>query len=481
MVSPPAHIHLIGIGGAGLSAIARVLLGRGYSVSGSDQQAGPLTEALAEQGATVYVGHRAEQIDGAQMIVRSSAIPDSNPEVAAGQKAGVPVLKRFDFLGDLMRQSCGIAVAGTHGKTTTTGMISHLLIQAEKDPSVIVGGILPLLGTNGRSGSGPHFVIEADEYDHMFLGLRPEIAIITNIEHDHPDIFPDKPSYDAAFRSFVNNLPADGTLIVSLDDPGLRRLLKLLKAEPSHRSRRIIGYGLEEKPDLRVLGVDRVVWADALEQRDSLLHFRVSLDAEISGAVALGTAGRHNVANALAALAVGFTLDIPLAEMSDALKSFTGMGRRFEIKGMINAVSVVDDYAHHPSEIAVVLDAARTRFPSGNIVAVWQPHTFSRVALLYSDFQAAFKDADEVIVLDIYKSRETDTLGISASQLAADIDHPHAHHLATFDETLNYLLTRLKPNDAVIVMNAGNATELAADLVTHLHLLNRERQLTSDE
>ncbi len=456
------HVHLIGIGGAGMSAIARVLLGLGYSVSGSDRELNEQTAALSTAGARIYRGHQAVQIQGASLVVRSSAIPDDNPEVTAAGLAGIPVLKRAEFLGQLMADRSGIAVAGTHGKTTTTGMIGHILLQNEADPTIIVGGVLPGLEVNGRAGRGTHFVIEADEYDHMFLGLRPSIAVVTNVDFDHPDIFPTPADYARAYQEFVGLVPEGGRLVLCADDPGA---LVLLDRAPAGRA--VTVYGTEPLP--RLPG-----WVDRLEIRSLIINDRgghdgsVFLNGEPLGVLSLQLPGQHNALNGLAACAAVLAAGVSFSAAAAALAGFAGMGRRFEIRGEIEGITLVDDYAHHPTEIAATLIGARTRFPTGRLWAVWQPHTFSRTKLFLSEFQHCFAAADEVVVLEIYRSRETDSLGISGQVVADKILHPRVTFIPDLSAAAAALLDQLQPGDVVITMNAGDATQLHDQLLEGL-------------
>ncbi|MCB9419429.1 MAG: UDP-N-acetylmuramate--L-alanine ligase [Ardenticatenaceae bacterium] len=444
------HFHLVGIGGAGISAIARVLLGRGFVVSGSDQKLNELTAVLQTQGATIYEGHRAEQIDGADALVISSAVPAGNPEVDAALAAGLPVLKRADLLGQLMADTIGIAVAGSHGKTTTTGMIAQILLTAGLDPTVIVGGVLPVLGSNGRYGEGDYFVVEADEYDYMFLGLRPEVIVITSLEHDHPDIFPTEADYTAAFRQFAGLLPVDGRLIACADDPGTARFLETLNLDTVE----ITTYGLPEEEGGK-LDVD----FQALDCRPNQLggtDFLVELDGQIVGLARLRVPGRHNVRNALAAIIVGLDLEIDFAVIRQALAEFGGVGRRFQVVGEIGGVTVIDDYAHHPTEIRATLAAARQRYPGRRLWAVWQPHTFSRTKLLLDEFAASFADADRVVALDIYHSRETDDLGISTAAVLTKMNPETAVHIPKREDAAAYILDRVRPDDVILTLGAGD-------------------------
>ena len=443
------HFHLVGIGGSGMSAIARVLLGRGFIVSGSDQQLNELTAALQKQGATVYEGHRAEQIADATALVISSAIPADNPEVAAAQASGVPVLKRADLLGHLMLGQIGIAVAGSHGKTTTTGMIAQILLAAGLDPTVIVGGVLPSLGGNGRFGEGDYFLVEADEYDHMFLGLRPEVIVITSLEHDHPDVFPTAADYTAAFRRFVELLPADGRLIACVDDPGTADLLANVKLSGVE----ITTYGVAEEAGK--LEVDY----QALDCRPNQLggvDFLVEVDKQIIGLTRLRVPGYHNVRNALAAIIVALDLEIDFDVIRQALAEFGGVGRRFQLVGEVGGVTIIDDYAHHPTEIRATLAAARQRYPGRRLWAAWQPHTYSRTRLLLDEFAASFDDADRVVALDIYGSRELDTLGLSTDAVLAKMVHSSAVHIPERSDAATYILDRVRSGDVILTLGAGD-------------------------
>jgi UDP-N-acetylmuramate--alanine ligase len=449
------HIHLVGIGGFGLSAIARVLLGKGYRVSGSDQQANDLSAELAAAGAVIYEGHKGNQVAGADVVLISSAIPMENPEVVAAHEAGIPVLKRSDFLGALMAGTHGIAVAGSHGKTTTTGMLAQILVAAGLDPSVIVGGVLPAIDSNGRAGQGDYFVIEADEYDRMFLGLRPQTAVVTNLEHDHPDIYPTAASYRQAFQDFVSLLPPGGKLVVCTDDIGVTKLAH----ETTPPGVSVVTYGLEtadwQALDLRV---NQLGGSDFLVQNGS----------NIVGLARLRIPGEHNVRNALAAIAVSSELGVDFGVIRETLAEFGGIGRRFQMLGEIGDVTVVDDYAHHPTEIQATLAAARQRFPGRRIWAVWQPHTFSRTKLLLSEFSTSFANADRVVLLDIYRSRETDNLGLDGQAVLKAIKHPDAYHAAGMEEATGYILDRIRPSDVVLTLTAGDGNLVGQWLLERL-------------
>lgn len=440
------HIHLVGIGGAGLSAIARVLLGMGYAVSGSDQAASELTAALAAEGATVTMGHAAENMAGADLLLISSAIPPENPEVQAAQAAGTPVLKRADFLGQLMAGRTGIAVAGTHGKTTTTAMLASLLLEAQLDPSFIVGGVLVSLNTNARAGRGDLFVIEADEYDRMFLGLRPQAAVLTVVEHDHPDCYPTLDEMVDAFRQFIGRLPADGLLVACWDDPGAQRLGREWEASGGS----VRWYGFDPN----------ATWRAILCQTTDNCDFMVLRQGDPIGSVNLSIPGSHNILNSLAVIALADWLDIPFATTCQALAGYGGVERRFEVKGKHKGVIVVDDYAHHPTELVATLAAARDYYPGRRIWAVFQPHTFSRTRALLDQFALSFDDADEVIILDIFAARETDNLGIDASDLISQMDHPRARHIGGLRQAADYLLKHLLPGDVLLTLGAGDGNKV---------------------
>ncbi len=450
-LTPGMHIHIVGIGGAGMSAIARVLLGRGFRVSGSDMQTNEQTATLAADGVTIFSGHAAAHIGNAALVVVSSAIPPTNPEWTAALERGVPVLKRADLLGALMQDqdTIGIAVAGSHGKTTTSGMIAHILLEAGLDPTVILGGTLPELGGNGRHGSGPCFVIEADEYDNMFLGLRPEVAIITNVEHDHPDLFPTADAYRAAFRRFAELLPVNGRMIICADDPGAVALL----AELSGRDIEVTTYGLG-----RTTG-DIQPMVRALDVRPNQIggsDFVVEVNGQTIGLARIGVPGLHNVRNALAALIVALDLQIEFAQACRALAGFGGVQRRFQIIGETGGVTVVDDYAHHPTEIQATLAAARRRYPGRRLWAVWQPHTFSRTRLLLSEFAESFAQADRVVALDIYRSREAIDPTLTTAAVVERMEHPNAVYIADRRDAADYLLERIRPDDVILTLGAGD-------------------------
>jgi UDP-N-acetylmuramate--alanine ligase len=436
------HIHLIGIGGIGLSAIARVLHGWGYQVSGSDRQPSALTEALVAEGITVYAGHQAWQVAGADLVIVSSAVPEDNPEVLEARRQGLPVVKREQFLEDLTEGKTTIAVAGTHGKTTTSAMIAWILLQSGLDPTFIVGGVMQNLGSNARAGSGPHFVIEADEYDWAFLGLRPYVAVVTALEHDHPDCYPTFEEMRRAYVEFVSRVVRGGMLFVCGEDVETRRL----GLHGRSQDRRMETYGLDSGSDW---------WAEGVDLGNNAA-FQVWHQGIQLGTCALQVPGRHNVLNALAALAASAEAGVDFGPAAAALTRFRGTERRFQIKGQAAGITVVDDYAHHPTEIRATLTAARIKYPGRTIWAVFQPHTYSRTAALLDDFAASFGSADHVLVTSIYAAREKNTLGVSGRDVAFRIDHPDAQYVASLEEATTFLLKRIESGDVIITLGAGD-------------------------
>ena len=454
------HVHFIGIGGTGISAIARLLLEQGYQVSGSDRALSPLANSLRDAGVEVFVGHNPNNVTGAHWVVRSSAIPDDNPEVLSARAKGIPVYKRSDFLGKLMRPpKLGIAVAGTHGKTTTTGMIAFILTKLGQDPSYIIGANL-LDGNNAHAGSGKAFVIEADEYDRMFLGLRPTYAIITNIEHDHPDIYPTQSDYMSAFEQFAQLVPLDGALIADGTNPGVVRLL----THPSLAATRKIVTGVGQNPAAfseQIYGTLRFDGSTELFSYDGLSLIDGKPE---SFTLQLRVPGLHNFKNALAALAACSLLGVPLQDAALALSEFTGTDRRFNIFPLSNGVTLINDYAHHPTEIQATLLAVRQKFPRSRIWAVWQPHTYSRTKTLLFDFCKSFTTADRVIISKIYASREADQT-FSSAQVVEQMRHPAVEYIPELAQITTTLEQLLRPGDVVVVMSAGDADQVVQDLL----------------
>lgn len=452
------HIHLVGIGGSGLSPIARILLGWGYAVSGSDKTGSELTDALSQEGAVIHIGHHAGNIAGADMLLISSAIPRTNPEVTAAKAAGIPVLKRNQFLEILLEDKFVVAIAGAHGKTTTTGMLVKVMLEVNRDPSFIVGGVLIGLDTNARAGTSDLFIIEADEYDRMFLGLHPKAAILTIVEHDHPDCYPTEEEMVETFGQFVAQIPRGGFLAACTDDPNTRKIARNREKQGIDVS----FYGFGEDAGWRA--------TDVRPNQAGGSDFLVWKNGETLGLVRLRIPGKHNILNSLAVLAVADRLGVSFGDTRSALTEFRGVARRFEITGDVNGITVVDDYAHHPTEISATLDAARQRFPGHRLWVVFQPHTYSRTKALWNNFLVAFNQADKLIVMDIYAAREQDTLGISSQDLAAEMRNKDARHLGTLDQVVSYLVENVKPGDVVITLGAGDCNLVGLSVLEYLRV-----------
>jgi len=450
-----ANFHLIGIGGAGLSAIATVLYQQGHNVSGSDEQPSANTHRLAEMGAKIFIGQSPENLPKeVDTVIVSSAISADNPELVAAQQLGLQMMKRPAWLGQMMTGQRGITIAGTHGKTTTTAITAYLLQQAQLDPTFIIGGFVPQMETNAQAGQNNLFVIEADEYDYTFLSLKPEFAILTTMEWDHPDIFPTSEATFEAFVEFAQLVPPHGLLIGCGDDPGVKQVLSAISIPQ-------ISYGFDKAND----------WVAHNLQPNSHggYDFIVSHKRYEIINVSLQLPGKHNVLNALAAFIVSYQLKVEPTDIAHSLNQFQGVGRRFEQKGKINKITVIDDYAHHPTEIRATLSAARTRYPNQRIWAILQPHTFSRTRTLLTEFSQAFDHADEVIVVDIYPSREVDNGSINSQDIVIRMTHPSARYIASFAETVTYLLDQLSAGDVVITMGAGDGYLIGEQLLAELN------------
>ncbi len=460
------HIHFIGIGGTGLSAIARVLLEKGYIVSGSDCIASPLFEDIQRAGAQTFLGHTADQVDGADLVIRSSAIADDNPEVLAAKERGIPVLKRSDFLKEFTAGYITLAVAGSHGKTTTTAMLVWILNQLKTDPTYIVGGVINQLGRNAAAGQGPHFVIEADEYDRMFLGLSPDVAVITNIEHDHPDCFPTMEVYRAAFKAFLKQVKPSGAALMCTDDPEAKDLMDEMSEHLPQR----LGYGTGQETDYRASEITTENGWPVF----TLEHRTAKEKYEKLGRVKLTIPGRHNVLNATAALGVAHKIGLPFRDAIKAIEAFTGAGRRFEVIGEPGGTVIIDDYGHHPTEIEATLRAARSRYPERRVWAVWQPHTFSRTRSLEKVFIHALSIADRAIILSIYAAREKNP-GYSSELIANALKN--GIYCDTFEAATRLLLDELRSEDVLIVFSAGDATQISQKVVK---LLNDRKNKVQD-
>ncbi len=456
------RIHIVGIGGAGMSAIGRVLQARGFAVQGSDRSAGRLVNDLCAEGIPVILGHAAENLGAADLVLASSAIPDDNVELQAARERGIPVLRRSDILPLLLAEYQVIAVAGAHGKTTVTGMIATVLLAAGMDPSYIIGGIVANLGGNARAGKGTYFIIEADEYRNTFLALEPDIAVVTNVEFDHPDCFASPRFLRLAFGDFVSRIRPEGALVTCNDDPVAHAVGVAYHAGGGD----LHLYGLAEGEGVAWRAVDIAVNDLGGVDFTALYHERPQ------GRVRLSIPGAHNVLNALATLAVVTQVGVSFEVAAVALETFSGTARRFELLGSAAAVTVIDDYAHHPTQIRVVLAAARARYPGQRLLVVWQPHTFSRIKALWSDFMRAFTGADYVIVLPVYAAREVDDGSFNQNDLAAQLEHPVTVSALSLDDAVQQLADVVAGGDVVLLMGAGDEYVIGERLLARLRKEN---------
>ncbi len=448
------RVHLVGIAGAGQRAVAELLLSRGDSVSGSDVQDSAALQDLSAKGAIVALGHDAANVGDAEVLVVSSAVPETNPEIVEARARGILVIKNAQMLGALMRGKHSIAVAGTHGKTTTAGMLAWVMVQAGLDPDVIVGGELLNLGASGRGGRGAWFVDAADEYDRRFLHLTPEVAMVTNVEVGHLDYYGTETAMRAAFTEFVGRLPTGGLLVACADDPGCRLLA-------SHTSAEVTWYGLRSDQNLG--------WkASDIDVRATSSHFCVAREGRTIGDCSVRFPGRHNVANALAAVAAATRVGLDFDVIQRGLASFAGTRRRFEVLGERNGAMIVTDYAHHPTEIRATIAAARQTVP-GRIWACFQPHTYARTRLLMDEFVLAFDGADQVVIVGTYvpPGRETQGGDTTAKELASRLTGRRGEvpYLATVDEVGPAIEASLRPGDLVLLLGAGSIPDAACTLL----------------
>ena len=451
--SKPLHVHFIGIGGISMSGLAEVLLGEGFSVSGSDSHSSPLTEHLTERGASVVIGQKAENItDDIDVAVYTAAIHPDNPEYAEAVRRGIPILTRAQLLGQIMRNyGTAIAVAGTHGKTTTTSMCAEVLMAGNMDPTVSVGGILPSIGGNIRVGRSDTFITEACEYTNSFLSFFPTIAMILNVDADHLDFFKDLDDIAASFHRFAALVPDSGTLIIGRDTKKYEEVTRGLSCS-------IVTFGLDHPADYTA--------RDIVYDETGCASFTCIERGSVLGSFTLHVPGRHNVLDALAAIALGRTVGLDPETIADGIQSFMGTKRRFEKKGMLGSISVIDDYAHHPSEIRATLAAAK-RYPHRDLWVAFQPHTYTRTNALLPDFAEALSEADHVVLADIYAAREKNTIGISSDDLRKAIAEKgtDAVYFPDFGEIEDYLLEHCAENDLILTMGAGNIVEVGEDLL----------------
>lgn len=455
-------VHIMGIGGAGMSAIARIMHARGITVTGDDRAHSPMLDELRAEGIATFVGHDPAHLDGIDALAPSSAVAKTEPELVEARNRGLKIWHRGDLINLLLQGKVGIGVAGAHGKTSTTDMISVVLTQAGLDPSYIIGATSSVLKTNACHGAGDAFVVEADEYDRTFLRYAPKIAVITNVEFDHPDIYKDFDDTLNTFAQFASSVESDGLLITCADDAGSQQMLKQLAQNYPDKTVPHVDYGIK-RGAWRALNVR----ANPLGGMD---FTATSLDGR-STAVSLRVSGQHNVLNALAALIVADACGVPLEEAAEALGAYHSASRRFQLRGERRGVRVFDDYGHHPTEIRATLAGARLRFPVGNIWAVWQPHTYSRTVSLLDEFATCFKDADHVVVLPIYAAREKpEDFGFAANALnsievARKISHRDARSASSMGDAIGMLYSQLRPGDVIITLSAGDGNQVGERLL----------------
>jgi len=463
------RVHFVGIGGIGMSGIAEVLLNLGYRISGSDLKPSPVTERLATLGATVFEGHSVENVAGAEVVVTSSAVTQDNPEVAEAHRFHIPVIQRAEMLAELMRLKYGIAVAGMHGKTTTTSMIAAVLAAGGLDPTVVVGGRVDTMGSNARLGKSHYLVAEADESDRSFLKLSPILAVVTNIDREHMDCYRDMDDVEQAFVEFMDCVPFYGMVVVCNDDDRLRALLPQLR-------RRVVTYGSRPDSDFRLddwetLRVDR--------HECPMSRFRVAYRGKSLGNFQLHVPGWHNVLNATAAVAVGIGLDVIPDASRRALSEFRGVDRRFHLGGRVGDISVIDDYGHHPTEIRATLAAAR-QCGYKRVHVVFQPHRYTRTQDLADQFATAFDDADSLFVLDIYAASEPPIEGVTGERLArhiANLGKQEAIYTASFADAVEKVTAVARPGDMVLTLGAGSVSQLGPQILKRLE--TRRAQVVS--
>lgn len=454
MVKRYRRIHFVGIGGIGMSGIAELLLNLGYGVSGSDLADSETTRRLAQLGARVHRGHSAQNIGDADVVVYSSAVRPDNPELLGARERGIPVIRRAEMLAELMRLKYGIAVAGAHGKTTTTSMIATVLAHAGLDPTAVVGGKLQGLGGGAKLGQGEYLVAEADESDGSFLRLSPTVAVVTNIDKEHLDHYRDLAHIQETFLEFINRIPFYGVAVLCLDDPHIPALLPRIE-------KRVLTYGLNPQADIQ---------ASDIRFGGTSCVFCLSLHRSRLGDVFLPLPGLHNVLNALAAAGVGLELEVPFPKIQEALKGFAGVQRRFQVKATIDDITVVDDYAHHPSEIRATLKAAKSSWGK-RLLVIFQPHRYSRTQHLYEDFLTAFHEADTLFVMDIYGAGEDPIPEVSGQALCKSIrqaGHRDVHYVGRRGDLVQEVMKRLVAGDVVLTLGAGDVWKVGEELIERL-------------
>jgi UDP-N-acetylmuramate--alanine ligase len=446
------HAHFIGIGGIGMSGIAEILLNMGFQVSGSDLRRGSVTDRLAQLGASIYEGHDGQNVTGATVVVTSSAVSPNNPEVVAAHSLKIPVIQRAEMLAELMRLKYGIAIAGMHGKTTTTSMVASVLASGGLDPTVVVGGRVDALGSNAKLGTTQYLVAEADESDRSFLKLPPILAVVTNLDREHMDCYRDMDDVEHAFLAFMDKVPFYGAVTACIDNPALAAILPRVH-------RRVFTYGLSPEADYRLELLSPLP--------DCFSHFEVATSAGTIGPFHLHVPGRHNALNATAAVAIAHQLGVATEKIAAGISSFHGVDRRFQIRGKARGVTVVDDYGHHPTEIRATLAAAR-EFSKGRIHVVFQPHRYTRTRDLLDEFGAAFTDADTVVVLPIYAASEEPLPGITAELLTSKITSPNAHFVPDVNAAVAAVVGAAVSGDMILTLGAGSVSQLGPQILTAL-------------
>lgn len=451
MLGKTKKIHFVGIGGIGMSGIAEFLLNHGFEISGSDMQSSEITRYLQKKGINIIQGHDPKVINDVDVVVKSSAVHDDNPEIAYAISQKIPVIRRAEMLAELMRMSFGIGIAGTHGKTTCTSMVGMVLSSAELDPTIIVGGKVMNFGTNNRLGSGKYIVVEADEYDRSFLTLSPIIAAITNIEADHLDCYSNLADIKNAFIQYANKVPFFGCLVACLDDPGVQSVLPEIK-------KRIITYGISRQADIRAINI---------KAEQFRTKFDVLYKDYILGEINSQMIGQHNIQNALLSIAIGIEMDIPFEKIKKGLEEFKGVFRRFEFKGENKNIRIYDDYAHHPTEIKATLSGLRENTEK-RILVLFQPHLYSRTRDFSLDFGRSFYHSDLLFIAPIYPAREEPIEGVSG-QLIADAaiqsGHHHVHYIESKEDIVDFVLSHLEEGDVLITMGAGDIYKYGMEIL----------------
>ena len=447
------HAHFIGIGGIGMSGIAEILLNMGFKVSGSDLRRGSVTDRLAQLGATIYEGHRAENVAGSTVVVTSSAVLPDNPEVVEARAEKIPVIQRAEMLAELMRLKYGIAIAGMHGKTTTTSMVATVLAAGGLDPTVVVGGRVDALGSNAKLGTTQYLVAEADESDRSFLKLPPILAVVTNLDREHMDCYRDMADVENAYLAFMDKVPFYGAVTACVDNPALAAILP-------RAHRRVFRYGVAEEAEYRL---------EFLPARAGCFScFHVHAPGALLGPFELHVPGRHNALNATAAVAIAHQLEVQQDRIAAGISNFRGVDRRFQIRGTVRGVTVVDDYGHHPTEIRATLAAAREYCHGGRIHVIFQPHRYTRTRDLLDEFGGAFGDANRVFVLPIYAASEEPLPGITAELLSSKITSPQAEFVPDFPSTIAAATAAAREGDVIMTLGAGSVSQLGPQILAEL-------------